>query len=572
MATRNPIGRVQQFDPYSPTGKGATYTDEAGNYYAGDPLAGGSYSSDNLTFLGNDLASFWPSASVAANTIPTNPTQNTTPTNGQLSTSYDAGGNYSYAPVAAPVAPAPVTDGSAFLPGGSLSIPATALKTTPQRISPSTFASNYRAPNAPNPSLISDTLTIGADASNGYGGVTYAGFSPQDHQGVALGDPMNAKYALQQFLVQTGMDLGGNAQAIAQQLNAKYGAAYGDPNFFHAVDGETIMMPDGQYVHAAPNGYGLAAGTYNPQNTREVFWGYTDDGSGGSGGGGTTSGGGGSTTPSAGSSGSGGTGGGGTGGGIDFSSLLAQLQGLMGPQPTGPALPGGFNPNGAPITDGVNQVGNTPLDDLMTSALAGILQNGGTPYSQSIETTLADLISRGGLSPATERQLIGARDAEAGAFSGQLNDARAALAARGLGSVPGAGQGPEVTAIGRISDSLAPVYASAVSDIESHAIDVGNDSVMQALQMATGMSAQDTNAILNAIGTGTARQTALSNIALQTLDRNIEWNKFLAEFGLERDQIAEQLAQGRITSLVPLLQMFLQLAGQSAQGYIGNDN
>ena len=121
----------------------------------------------------------------------------------------------------------------------------------------------------------SSTLTVGADACNGFNGITYCGFSPQEHKGANLNDPMNAKYALQQFLVETNANLNGGAQGIVDTLNQKYGVLYGDANFFTATDAETIMMPDGQYVHYAPNGYAMASGTYNPLNTGEVFWGAT---------------------------------------------------------------------------------------------------------------------------------------------------------------------------------------------------------------------------------------------------------------------------------------------------------
>lgn len=131
------------------------------------------------------------------------------------------------------------------------------------------------------------TFTTGADAGNGYNRVTYAGFSPQDHQGADLNDPMKAKYALMQYMVHNGALTGGpqgNAAAIAAAMNKQYGTAYGNQKFFTAQDAETILMPDGQYVHAAPNGYGMARGTYNPDNTGEVFWGATKATPGASGG------------------------------------------------------------------------------------------------------------------------------------------------------------------------------------------------------------------------------------------------------------------------------------------------
>jgi hypothetical protein len=150
---------------------------------------------------------------------------------------------------------------------------------------PNVAGSNYATASAPlakvgptdPPAGVSDarTLIVGADACNGFNRITYCGFSPQDHQGANLSDPMNAKYALQQYLIDTNANLNGGAQAIVDALNQKYGAAYGNANFFTATDAETIMMPDGQYVHYAPNGYAMAGGTFNPTNTGEVFWGAT---------------------------------------------------------------------------------------------------------------------------------------------------------------------------------------------------------------------------------------------------------------------------------------------------------
>jgi hypothetical protein len=132
-------------------------------------------------------------------------------------------------------------------------------------------------PSPPAGAFPSGILNIGADGCNGFNSITYCGFSPQNHQGADLNDPMNAKYALQQYLIDTNANLNGGAQGIADSLNQKYGVAYGDPKFFTATDTETIMMPDGQYVHYAPNGYAMGRGTYNPLNTGEVFWGATGE-------------------------------------------------------------------------------------------------------------------------------------------------------------------------------------------------------------------------------------------------------------------------------------------------------
>lgn len=254
----------------------------------------------------------------------------------------------------------------------------------------------------------------------------------------------------------------------------------------------------------------------------------------------------------------------------DLDSLMQRFSSMFGPAPSRPAFPTGFGGPGEDIRPGLNQVGQDPLSELMTSGLAGLLQEGGTPFGQSVSATLADLISRGGVQPGTEINLNRARDAEAQAFKGMMADARGELASRGTASTPGVEQGPENLAIRRVSEQLAPTYADAVAGIESHAIDVANQSVMDALSMATGMAKDQTAAVLGAVGTGTQRQQVLSNIALDVLKENHSWNQFLAEFGLKHDQVMEELQQGRMSALVPLLQMYLQLASQSAQGFIGN--
>lgn len=257
----------------------------------------------------------------------------------------------------------------------------------------------------------------------------------------------------------------------------------------------------------------------------------------------------------------------------NFGSLLSQLQSMFGAPNSTPSSAVAPNGAGMDLTAGLNQVGQTPFDKQMDASLSDLLTHGGaSPYGRTIEATLSDLISRGGVTPNMTAQLTQARDANAGAMAGQTADARAELAARGLGSPHGAGQGPETTAIGRISQSLAPGYASAVTDINNHAIDVANSSVMSALTMATGMSEADATSILNTVGTGTARQTALANIALKSLEDNMQWNEFLANFGLQKDQIAEQLQQGRLAALTPLLNLFLLMSGQSAQGFIGTNS
>jgi hypothetical protein len=104
-------------------------------------------------------------------------------------------------------------------------------------------------------------------------GVTLAGFSPQEHTDLTLADlgiPGKAeKYAVYSYLLNNKIQPTSDwAPAAAAALNKKY-----NTDVYHAIDGETLGYGT-EYVHSAPNGYGLQAGQYNPNATGEFFWGY----------------------------------------------------------------------------------------------------------------------------------------------------------------------------------------------------------------------------------------------------------------------------------------------------------
>jgi hypothetical protein len=104
-------------------------------------------------------------------------------------------------------------------------------------------------------------------------GVTFAGFSPQDHRDLTLSDlgvPGKAeKYAAYSYLLANKIEPTSDwAPKVADALNAKY-----NTTVFHAIDGETLGYGN-EYIHSAQNGYGMASGTYNPSARGEFFWGW----------------------------------------------------------------------------------------------------------------------------------------------------------------------------------------------------------------------------------------------------------------------------------------------------------
>lgn len=202
---------------------------------------------------------------------------------------------------------------------------------------------------------------------------------------------------------------------------------------------------------------------------------------------------------------------------------------------------------------------DTSIDEMLT--------NGSTPFGGQIAATLADLIARGGRIPQTERQLLGARENSARQMQGLMADARGELASRGLASIPGVDQGAETLALGNITEKVGRDQAAALSDITTHAMEMSNDDVMSALELATGMSRDQSSAILGAIGQGTQRQTALANIALDQLQQDQDWSKFLAQHGLDVEQVRAQIDQGEVQNVIALLQLYLQGAEIAAGGY-----
>ena len=119
----------------------------------------------------------------------------------------------------------------------------------------------------------------------------------------------------------------------------------------------------------------------------------------------------------------------------------------------------------------------------------------------------------------------------------------------------------------RLEERLAPQYTAAAQQIQMRERDREETRLSNAMSLASGMSQEQSRNLLNTARTVGDRTQILSDIALRSLDQNMEWNRFLAEFGLERAEVMERLSQGRIDSLLPLLQQYMGVAGAAAQGY-----
>lgn len=224
----------------------------------------------------------------------------------------------------------------------------------------------------------------------------------------------------------------------------------------------------------------------------------------------------------------------------------------------GPGAPGGPLPGSSPA-----------IEKATEAALLKLLQSGQTPFGATIQDQLLNMIKTGGINnPQINNALIGAREQSAQAMQGQVRDVGAFLAERGQLSTPGVEQGAEAETLRRTAEGIAPAYSDAVRGIYDRALSEQNENVRSALSLATGMSQDQANTILGAVGQGQERQKLFATIALEKMSQNRMWNQFLAEHGLNRDRLQHEIQNGRIDQLLQLLQTFLGGAGVGAGGRI----
>jgi len=219
--------------------------------------------------------------------------------------------------------------------------------------------------------------------------------------------------------------------------------------------------------------------------------------------------------------------------------------------------------------DPLQQVGDDPFSELITGGLAALINSGGEGFSRTgkdANEALSSLLrgGRGGFNEGiVNARMESARENAERWRKGQVDTLRAGLADRGL-----LGSGPERTGLERIGMDMAGVGATALRDIFADESGAADERYMDALQLGLAGGQANNQALLSGLSQAHGRQMGLSQIALQSLAQNMEWNKFLAEFGLDRDQVMEEMQSGRLEALLPLLQLFIQLTGQSQRGYV----
>lgn len=266
---------------------------------------------------------------------------------------------------------------------------------------------------------------------------------------------------------------------------------------------------------------------------------------------------------------------------------------------------------------GLQQMGTDPMSRLMAATAAGLMTTGGvapTPMASELEGALVDsianrgtgaefeteygqgvadeyqrLIETGGALPLDRQQrameLENIRSPLDDLRRAQLAQGGAAMADRGL-----TGQGPEYDFRERTEKKLAPMYAQAGRDLElaqrqeenvryrdaltgaqqmgTEQRRRGQEEYLTAMQQATGLSAAQSQNLVNTLATTGDLQENMQDFALDLLRENVGWNKFLHETGIMRDTIEELVTRNRIGDLVNILNSYTDLGGILGTGMV----
>jgi hypothetical protein len=256
----------------------------------------------------------------------------------------------------------------------------------------------------------------------------------------------------------------------------------------------------------------------------------------------------------------------------------------------------------------------TPQEESLAGQFEDVIRAGGqlppTPLEAETQASLRDIVAAGGALPIDQQrramEIEAARSPIDILRQSQLEQGQAAMAGRGL-----LGQGPELDYMGRLEAQLAPMYTQAAQEIQleeqrradtryqnalaglnQQAMQQGmtanqryqatqqlqtemtldmarrqDDRLGQAIQQSANLTTQQSANLVNTVNALAGIQRERTDAAIRALDQNMEWNMFLAQFGLERDQVMEQLEQGRLAMLLPLIQEFMGVASQAAMGF-----
>lgn len=225
--------------------------------------------------------------------------------------------------------------------------------------------------------------------------------------------------------------------------------------------------------------------------------------------------------------------------------LMGVLNGIFGAGVPGAKTPSQTNPT-------------------LTSFLNGILSDPSSVFNKGLVNS----------------EVMNARDQLEGQKNTQTQSLEAQLAQRGL-----AGSGAETTGLEELTSQLNNQFGNAVTSIYKNAGDQANNELSSVIAAATGLAPADANNLISqyeaatsrGVGTGNVlnqgQSTAnslllgLGNLGLQSQGQSIGAQEFMDTFGLNQEQLANQIAQGNDSQLIDLLKTYLSGANSSAGGF-----
>lgn len=236
-----------------------------------------------------------------------------------------------------------------------------------------------------------------------------------------------------------------------------------------------------------------------------------------------------------------------------------------------------LTPYNPPAQPQLQDVGTDPFSQQLEGGISNIISSGGqsqSPTGQSLDAAIQSLLANGGRLGSGESDAQRASRFESlrqpidmGANT-MMNELMGELANRGQ-----AGSGMQDSSIMNLyANKIAPQFATALQQ-SGTALDaqMGNESVSrlgQALGAGQSVTGQESGNVQGAINSGTQRQQMLSEVALQNLDQNRQWNQFLAEYGLNRDMALNMMQSGQVNQLMQLFQSYLALAQHASGGFV----
>ena len=255
--------------------------------------------------------------------------------------------------------------------------------------------------------------------------------------------------------------------------------------------------------------------------------------------------------------------------------------------------------------------GEASLFQNLSDVVSGYGEVPPTTLEAEQQQRLNELIASGGALPQDDQRLAMQVEAARSPLDilrqSQLEQGQAAMAQRGL-----LGQGPEAEYMERLEGRLAPMYTQAAQQIAleegeradtryRQALDQLNqqattqrmstdqryaqarslqtdmaldrarrqdDRLQNAIQQATNLTMDQSRNLVDSVNALSGIQQVRQDAAVDMLSKNMEWNKFLAEYGLERDKTMEALQQGRYEFLLPLIQEYFKAVGMAGEGYV----